>query len=151
MAGNCDSGYSCVYSSTTSWKSATQPLPKEVNPKAGIRADVRRAGQGPREARRDTEEHPVDFVREDAGDLTRQPGTADRRKMDEYFASIRDIELRIERASKLPPIKTPEGPRPNWYPGQVRGSSEANGRPDGIGVPGGCNAGDHVRDGERGQ
>ena len=32
MAGNCDSGYSCVYSSTMSWRSATQPLPKEVNP-----------------------------------------------------------------------------------------------------------------------
>jgi len=33
MAGNCDSGYSCVYSSTMSWRSATTPLPKEVNPK----------------------------------------------------------------------------------------------------------------------
>jgi hypothetical protein len=33
MAGNCDSGYSCVYSSTMSWKSATTPLPKETNPK----------------------------------------------------------------------------------------------------------------------
>ena len=30
MAGNCDSGYSCVYSSTMAWRSATQPLPKEV-------------------------------------------------------------------------------------------------------------------------
>ncbi|MFO1066136.1 MAG: DUF1552 domain-containing protein [Pirellulales bacterium] len=27
------SGYSCVYSSTMAWRSATQPLPKEVNPK----------------------------------------------------------------------------------------------------------------------
>ena len=33
MAGNCDSGYSCVYSSTMAWRSATQPLPKEVKPK----------------------------------------------------------------------------------------------------------------------
>lgn len=33
MAGNCDSGYSCVYSNTMSWRSAAQPLPKEVNPK----------------------------------------------------------------------------------------------------------------------
>ena len=32
-SGNCDSGYSCVYSTTLSWRSATQPLPKEVNPK----------------------------------------------------------------------------------------------------------------------
>src|SRR5207247_4441241 len=34
MAGNCDSGYSCVYSSTMSWRSATQPLPTEVDPKS---------------------------------------------------------------------------------------------------------------------
>ena len=33
MAGNCDSGYSCVYSSTLSWRSATTPMPKETNPK----------------------------------------------------------------------------------------------------------------------
>ena len=33
MAGNCDSGYSCVYSSTISWRSATTPVPKEVNPR----------------------------------------------------------------------------------------------------------------------
>ena len=34
MAGNCDSGYSCAYSSSISWKSATMPLPKEINPRA---------------------------------------------------------------------------------------------------------------------
>src|SRR6185437_1615891 len=33
MAGNCDSGYSCVYSGTMSWRSATTPVPKETNPK----------------------------------------------------------------------------------------------------------------------
>src|SRR5262249_20615292 len=33
MAGNCDSGYSCVYSSTISWRSATTPMPKLVQPR----------------------------------------------------------------------------------------------------------------------
>ena len=33
-AGNCDSGYSCVYEHTLSWRNATTPLPTEVNPKA---------------------------------------------------------------------------------------------------------------------
>lgn len=115
MAGNCDSGYSCVYSSTMSWKSATQPLPKEVNPKLVFERMF--GGPDKDRVKRDaTRKSILDFVREDAGDLTRQLGTADRRKMDEYFASIRDIELRIERASKLPPIKTPEGPRPTGIP-----------------------------------
>ncbi len=59
MAGNCDSGYSCVYSSTMSWRSATKPLPKEVNPRlvferlfgSGKDADQARATP-------DTQEHP---------------------------------------------------------------------------------------------
>src|SRR5438067_1540926 len=33
MAGNCDSGYSCAYSSTISWRSATTPVPKLNNPR----------------------------------------------------------------------------------------------------------------------
>lgn len=33
MAGSCDTGWSCIYLSTMSWRSATQPVPKEVNPK----------------------------------------------------------------------------------------------------------------------
>src|SRR5205807_4958718 len=31
QAGNCDSGYSCAYSSNLAWRSATTPVPKEVN------------------------------------------------------------------------------------------------------------------------
>src|SRR5205085_13657 len=34
MAGNCDSGYSCAYSSAIAWKTPTLPLPKEINPRA---------------------------------------------------------------------------------------------------------------------
>src|SRR5439155_24179635 len=33
MAGNCDSGYSCVYNSTISWRSATSPMPKLNQPR----------------------------------------------------------------------------------------------------------------------
>src|SRR5437868_5018280 len=32
-AGNCDSGYSCAYSNTLSWRTPTTPNPKEVNPR----------------------------------------------------------------------------------------------------------------------
>ncbi|MGL4552615.1 MAG: DUF1552 domain-containing protein, partial [Gemmataceae bacterium] len=115
MAGNCDSGYSCVYSSTMSWKSATQPLPKEVNPKLVFERLF--GGPDRDRAKRDaTRRSILDFVREDAGDLTRKLGGTDRRKMDEYFASIRDIEQRIERAAKMPPVKAPEGAKPTGVP-----------------------------------
>ena len=33
QSGNCDSGYSCAYSSNISWRSATTPMAKEVNPR----------------------------------------------------------------------------------------------------------------------
>ena len=32
QAGNCDSGYSCAYSSNISWRSESTPMAKEINP-----------------------------------------------------------------------------------------------------------------------
>jgi hypothetical protein len=116
MAGNCDSGYSCVYSSTMSWRSATQPLPKEVNPKL-VFERLFGAGTDAGRARRDADRRSIlDFVREDSKDLTAKLGRTDRRKLDEYFTSIRDIELRIERAAKRPPVKAPSGAKPAGVP-----------------------------------
>ena len=109
MAGGCDSGYSCVYSSTVSWRSATTPMPKETNPRLVFE---RLFGSGPdsdrvkRNARRRS---LLDFVRQDAGDLTRKVGKADQRKLDEYFTAVRDIEQRMHRAETLPEPKAPEG------------------------------------------
>ena len=116
MAGNCDSGYSCVYSSTMAWRSATQPLPKEVNPKQVFErlfSSVPDADRIKRDARRRS---VLDFVREDSKDLSGKLGVNDVRKLDEYFSSVRDIELRIERAAKLPPAPTPDAPKPNGIP-----------------------------------
>jgi hypothetical protein len=124
MAGNCDSGYSCVYSSTMSWRSATQPLPKEVNPKLVFERLFGTVPDGER-ARRDAHRKSVlDFVREDAGDLGRKLGATDQRKLDEYFSAIRDIEVRIARSATLPPVKAPEGFKaagiPSAYPDHLK-------------------------------
>jgi Protein of unknown function (DUF1552) len=116
MAGNCDSGYSCVYSSTMSWRSATQPLPKEVNPKLVFERLFGSGGDAER-ARRDAARKSVlDFVREDTADLKGKLGATDQRKLDEYFSSVRDIEQRIAKAEKLPPVKTPEFKVPTTVP-----------------------------------
>jgi hypothetical protein len=116
MAGNCDSGYSCVYSSTMSWRSATQPLPKEVNPKLVFDRLFGSARDANTVKREQTRKSILDFVREDAGDLKGKLGASDQRKLDEYFASIRDIELRIERATKLPEVKAPDLTKPEGVP-----------------------------------
>lgn len=117
MAGNCDSGYSCVYSSTMSWRSATQPLPKEVNPKLVFE---RMFGSGSKQerAKRDARRKSVlDLVKEDFGELNGRLGRSDQRKLDEYFAAVRDLELRIERAGSLPEARVPEGAaRPDGIP-----------------------------------
>src|SRR3954469_16833825 len=107
MAGNCDSGYSCVYSSTMSWRSATQPLPKEVNPKLVFERLFGSTPDAERLQRDQKRKSILDFVKEDSGDLKNKLGATDVRKLDEYFSAIRDIEQRIARAEKLPPVKAP--------------------------------------------
>ena len=116
MAGNCDSGYSCVYSSTMSWRSSTQPLPKEVNPKLVFErlfATGPDVGKAKREARNKS---ILDYVRDDSKNIANQLGKSDIRKLDEYFTAIRDIELRIERSEKLPAIKVPDTQAPKGIP-----------------------------------
>jgi len=120
MAGNCDSGYSCVYSSTMAWRSATQPLPKEVNPKL-VFERLFGAGAGADRAKRDKLRQSIlDFVREDTRDLSGKLGKSDQRKLDEYFSSIRDIEQRIARAATLPDVKTPDFAVPAGVPGDFQ-------------------------------
>lgn len=117
MAGNCDSGYSCVYSSTMSWRSATQPLPKEVNPKSVFDRLFGGGSAAERAKTRAQRQSVIDLVREDCKDLNGKIGRQDQQKLDEYVSSIRDIETRLERAAHMPEVKVPEGVvRPNGVP-----------------------------------
>lgn len=115
-AGNCDSGYSCVYSSTMAWKSATQPLPKEVNPKLAFERLFSVEPDTERTQRNAERKSILDFVRQDSKDLIQQVSGNDARKLDEYFSSIRDIEQRIESAEKFPPIENVEFSAPDDIP-----------------------------------
>lgn len=116
MAGNCDSGYSCVYSSTMSWRSATTPMPKEVNPKLVFERMFAADVSGNREQQRKERRSVLDAVLADAADLQKNLGGNDLRKLDEYFASVRDVEKRIERAATLPEVKAPDYPVPAGVP-----------------------------------
>jgi hypothetical protein len=113
MAGNCDSGYSCAYSSAVSWKTPTMPLPKEVNPRqifarlfgdpSAIAAERDRAKQAL------YRKSVLDLVREDATALEKELGSADRRKLEEYQESIRSIERQIQAAESDNAAKVPAG------------------------------------------
>ncbi len=111
QAGRCDSGYSCAYQSNISWRSATTPTSKEINPKAvferlfGNDFEDLRA----RQERDFYRQSILDFVAEDASRLRDQLGTTDRQKLDEYFTSVREIEQRIARSSDDTINQVPDG------------------------------------------
>lgn len=108
--GNCDSGYSCVYEHTLAWRDATTPLPTEVNPKLIFERLFSDRPNDPDRLRRGRLRASVlDAVLDDAHSLEKQLGGADRQKLDQYLSSVRDVEDRIQRADKLPPVELPNG------------------------------------------
>ena len=95
-AGRCDSGYSCVYTSNMSWRSATSPVAKEVDPAAvfdRLFGDMAQDDSLANRSKRDRYKISVlDFVLEDANRLRGRLGHADKQKLDEYLFAVRDIE-----------------------------------------------------------
>lgn len=125
-AGNCDSGYSCAYSSNVSWKSATTPMAKEIHPRLVFErlfGDAKQSEEG-RERRDFYRKSVLDFVANDADKLKAKLGITDRRKLDEYFSSVRDLERRVVRAEQeaervRPDFEVPDG-IPRDYQQHVR-------------------------------
>jgi hypothetical protein len=111
LTGSCDSGYACVYSSTLSWKSPTQPLPKETDPRL-VFERLFGGDDGRRAERRASRRSLLDFIRDDASRVAARVGAADRRKLEEYFTAVREAEARIERMESLPPPVLPAGLEP---------------------------------------
>jgi hypothetical protein len=103
QAGDCDSGYSCAYTNNLSWKNETQPLPPILDPRSLFdRLFGEDAALSPEErAQRNKYRRSIlDFIAEDTRSLQGALGPTDRRKLDQYLGSIRDIELQIEKAEK---------------------------------------------------
>lgn len=104
--------YSMVYSSHISWSSATTPTPLELYPALAFdrlfRDEVGKADKS-----------VLDAVIEDTRGLRNTVSQSDRRRLDEYLASVRDVEQRIESAGKAgrlqgwrPTLAKPDMPRP---------------------------------------
>ena len=104
--------YSMLYSSHISWSSPSTPTPLEIYPALAfdrLFKDEAHAG----------DVSVLDAVLETADDLRRKISLADRRKLDEYLDSVRDVEARIEAAGKKgelqgwrPALEKPDIPRP---------------------------------------
>jgi hypothetical protein len=107
----CDEGYTCAYMNTFSWSSATTPMPMENNPRLVFQ---RLFGEGENAKERLTQTREdrsiLDAVTGSMKRLQSTLGPADRRKMDQYFNSIREVELRLQRIEAHNAASTTAGP-----------------------------------------
>jgi hypothetical protein len=107
-SGDCDAGYSCVYTTHIAWRTPTSPLPKATDPRAVF---DRLFGKGLVRGG-PAKKSVLDLALEDARRLHRQLGISDQRKLDEYLYTIRQIERRLEGAEKTPGPVPAAGQRP---------------------------------------
>ena len=116
-AGSCASNLSCVYTHTLSWRSATQPLPVEYNPRAVFErlfGDSGRAERWARETRLRQQQSILDAVLADLAGLNRRLGSQDRVRVEQYTDAVRGVEQRIQVTEnqldvELPVMEQPQG------------------------------------------
>ncbi len=108
-----EDGLSMIYGSSISWSAPSKPATKEIYPS---RTFDQLVGDG---SGRKLDRSILDIVLSDAKSLQPKVSSGDRRKLDEYLESIRDIEKRIDHAAKeerlegwKPTLKQPNLPRP---------------------------------------
>jgi hypothetical protein len=108
-----------VYTHTLSWRSPTQPLPMEWNPRAVFEklfGDSGSTDAKARLARLRQRQSILDSVAEKLATLKTDLGPTDRTKVDEYTESVRDVERRIQKAEEQSAIELPAFDQPLGAP-----------------------------------
>lgn len=118
--GNCDSGYSCAYTNSISWRGQATPMPPELNPRMVFErlfGTMDYSLDPETRARRALYRSSIlDSAREDTRQLAGKLGAPDRRKLDEYLSAVREIERRIQTAEKDNRQVTPAMEKPAGIP-----------------------------------
>src|SRR6187200_3367213 len=102
-AGACTGNLSCAYTHTLSWRSPTQPLPMEWNPRAVFErlfGDSGSTDRAARDMRLRQHKSILDSVTEKLASLKRELGPQDQTKVDQYADAVRDVERRIVKAEQ---------------------------------------------------
>ena len=103
-----ENGLAISYANTVSWRSDNTKVDPEIEPQAvfdrlfGVTEKTRRQLAD--------EASIIDLVMEDAKSLRARGSVSDRRKLDEYLTSVRDVEKRIDRNLN------PSSPEAEWKP-----------------------------------
>jgi hypothetical protein len=121
QTGNCDNGYSCAYTYNVSWKTESQPLPPISDPRNLFErlfgSDVAESPAA-RARRLAMRQSILDGVVDHTKKLESTLGGTDRRKIDEYLTSVREIEQRVERTAKEGMIIDPGIEKPFGVPSE---------------------------------
>jgi hypothetical protein len=111
--GVCDPGYGCSYGNTISFRTPSQPLPMEFNPR---KVFYRLFGQGDTADERrmivDETSSILDSIAAEASSLKLDLAAHDRVMVDDYLASVREIERRVASVSAqdFSGLELPEAP-----------------------------------------
>jgi hypothetical protein len=100
-AGTCSAGFSCAYTSTIAWSGPSTPLPMQHDPRMVFErmfGDSGSTDPAVRRARAKADSSLLDSISQKVAQLQKRLGAGDRAKLDEYFAAIRDVERRIQKA-----------------------------------------------------
>lgn len=98
-----DGSYGAYYMNTISWRSATTPLPMELNPRnvfERMYGDSDSADPAARAQRMKRERSILDSVADGVSRMMASLGAGDQVKLNEYMDAVRDIERRIQVAEK---------------------------------------------------
>jgi hypothetical protein len=118
-AGACTGNLSCAYLDTLCWKSPTQPLPMDWNPRTVFEKLFGDSGSTDRTARaKRLQQHKsiLDSVNGKLASLKQELGPQDQVKMNEYTDAVRDVERRIQMAEKQTNIELPALDQPLGAP-----------------------------------
>ena len=99
-------GFTRLYGSSISWKSASQPCAKEIEPRMAFDRLFQRFIPGrPEEAVPAWRKSVLDQVLEDAHSLKQDLGVEDQNKLAEYLEAVRSVEQRIESRDRIEAFK----------------------------------------------
>lgn len=118
-AGACTGNLSCAYLDTLSWRSPTQPLPMDWNPRTVFEklfGDSGSTDSTARERRLAQHESILDSVNAKLSSLKQQLGPQDQNKVNEFTDAVRDVERRIQMAEKQTNIELPQMDQPEGAP-----------------------------------
>lgn len=118
LAGQSGAGYSSAYTNTISWSSPTSPMPMVHRPRdvferlfgdAGTSSDARKN-------RLNEKKSVLDYVKADFNRAKKKLGGADKTKLDDFTDTLRNVELRVQKAEEKVDMELPEMARPVGIP-----------------------------------